>query len=601
MKLATFTANGRERFGIVLEHPATGEAWLFDPGVAQARLKLYASKQTSPLVNRQPHFLDAWPEDLTAFLELGHDGMEAARRLHDTLVRFLQLDQALLTDAGFPLASVRLRAPVPRPRLFFGLVQNSPTFVRNDPGRLTANVYPQGHQRPQGSLLGPDDPVYVTAEMHGFSWTPEPAVVIGRGGRNIAATEAHRHIAGYTLVMDLVHDRYLEQIREAAGGPLDWFEEATGSWLGKKSDAMGAMGPFLTTSDEVLNPYDLLLTTRQSGLVRDRAHTGAMLIGVERLVAWLSSFMTLHPGDVLHMGTMAYDGMLVTDAMTFGPDDTIEGELEQVGTLRLPVVMAAREDWRDADDPGRRIHPVPAVRDLIEAGRVACEAGEWAPGSARHFWTVFGNYRAAGEVEGLVARALPRVLNAPASALAPTGSRVRVPERARTLSLGVELAFVIGRLTYRVTAADAVACILGYTPLLALHDSSFADALSFPATPQEANLPTFYARWADGFNVVSPSPRALAPPALRGRAMRLSAPGLGSLRSSTDEYLLLAPEVLAFLSQEITLFPGDVVTLGRTEERLILPAEHPLAGGFTARAVVEGVGEVEAHVGREAT
>ena len=113
------------------------------------------------------------------------------------------------------------------------------------------------------------------------------------------------HIAGFTLVMDLVHDQYTEP--DATRGErqeMDWFEDATGSWLGKKSDTMGSMGPFLTTRDEVGNPYDRLFYTRQSGWLRDRAHTGSMMIGFERVVSWLSSFVTLYPGDVIHMGTL---------------------------------------------------------------------------------------------------------------------------------------------------------------------------------------------------------------------------------------------------------------------------------------------------------
>ena len=239
-------------------------------------------------------------------------------------------------------------------------MQNSPTFVRNNPNRFVVNMYPQGHQRPQGSLVGPGQPVYVTEAMKSFNWTPEPGIIIGHQGRNIPIEEAHHFIAGYTIVMDLVHDRYTNQLLEANGGKLDWFEDATGSWLGKKSDTMAGMGPYLTTPDEVGNPYDLLLYTRQSGWLRDRASTGAMLIGYERLISWLSSFVTLYPGDVIHMGTMAVDGMPITADMPFMAGDYIEGELEKVGVLRLPVVLADQEDWRPVVPAHKRVNPVPA-------------------------------------------------------------------------------------------------------------------------------------------------------------------------------------------------------------------------------------------------
>jgi 2-keto-4-pentenoate hydratase/2-oxohepta-3-ene-1,7-dioic acid hydratase in catechol pathway len=602
MKLATFIAQNQERFGLILTHPVTGETWVFDPQMSEERLYYYASQPTSPFLNSRPHFLEnkPWPKQLAEFLALGDEGMHAARRLQDYLRRFLeQSDQALLAGAGFPLDQVTLRAPIPRPRLLFGLVQNSPTFARNNPNRLVVNMYPQGHQRPQGSVIGPGEPVYVTKEMKSFNWTPEPGIIIGRQGRNIPITEADHYIAGYTLVMDLVHDRYTDQLKEAAGDELDWFEDATGSWLGKKSNTLCGMGPFLVTPDEVGNPYDLLLYTRQSGWQRDRASTGAMVIGYERLLNWLSSFMTLYPGDVLHMGTMAVDGMPMTADMSFAAGDYIEGEMEKVGVLRLPVVLANQDDWRSPEELSRSIHPIPAVRDLINTNRTAVTPADWSLEKVRHFWTVFANYYTAPEVEDLAVRKLPRVLNNPASSLAESKSEVSIPERASALTAGVELAFVISQVAYRVTEANAADYILGYTPMIVLRDSSFAEPIRFPATRQEANLPVVYARWADGFNVISHDLVALDPDNIRGRAMQLSVPTVGEIVGNTDEYVLLAPQVLAFLTQEITLFPGDVVTLGRIHELLALPTSDSLES-FIAVVEIEGLSDVSGTFSRNA-
>ena len=121
MKLVTFVENDHERFGMVLAHPAFAEEWVFDPNLVQERLALYASRGTSPLNANPPRFFEQeLPDDLVDFLALGEDAFEALRRMHDFLQRFLeQADQYILLGAGFPLAEVKLRAPIPRPRLFF--------------------------------------------------------------------------------------------------------------------------------------------------------------------------------------------------------------------------------------------------------------------------------------------------------------------------------------------------------------------------------------------------------------------------------------------------------------------------------------------------
>jgi hypothetical protein len=115
MRLATFVAGGRERFGLVLAHPATGEDWVFDPVATESRLYVYAARPTAPFFSTRPIFAPegGWPARLVDFLALGDDGLSRLRRLEDTLRRFLeQTDQALLVEAGFPVSAVKLRAPI---------------------------------------------------------------------------------------------------------------------------------------------------------------------------------------------------------------------------------------------------------------------------------------------------------------------------------------------------------------------------------------------------------------------------------------------------------------------------------------------------------
>lgn len=597
MKLATFIVSGSERFGLVVSHPHTGEGWVFEPGPTQARLAEYAKRGTSPYVATRPVFWEGdAPGTMLAFLESGPDGMAQMRRFQDFLTGFLdKADTFILLGAGHRLADVRLRAPIPRPRLLFGLVQNSPTAWRHVPERRHLNVFPQGHQRPQGCVIDPGEPIILpySARISG-GWNPELAAVIGVGGRDIPVSRAMAHVAGLTIVSDVTVD-YFRQDMFAQPEPYDWFEDAMTSWGDKKSDRRFPIGPYLVTMEEVGNPYDLMVYTRQSGYLRDRTHTGAMHIGIERTVSWLSSFRELHPGDIIHMGTMGYDGSPFSEQPFAG--DVIESEIEKLGVLRNPVVHLPKPEPGpvrvSADDL-----PV-AARELAGTpGEAIASPEAWSVDQTRHFWTVFANYAAAEAQEGLTRRPYPRFLGAPATALAASGHAVRIPGRAKTLSFSCELACVIGRIISRATPEQTQEAILGFAPMAVVRDSSFKDAVIEPASLQERHLPSVYARWADGFNIVGRLV-PLADEAWRNRRCLIEVDGLGRVETSTADYLLAASEVLAYITRYITLFPGDVLTLGPLGRELAVPADARPAPGTAGSAEIDGLGRVEFTIGQD--
>ncbi|MEO1664883.1 MAG: fumarylacetoacetate hydrolase family protein [Chloroflexota bacterium] len=591
MKLATFIESNRERFGLVLPHPTTGELWIFDPNRVQQRIELYASRGTSPLHTSRPKFFDSpVPDSLTDFLASGQRGLDDMHRLADFLLRFLeQSDEYILRGAGFAPGDIQLRAPIPRPRLFFGLVQNSPTAFRNNANRTTLNLFPQGHQRPQGSVLGPGDPIVLPdAENTIGGWNPELGVIIGQGGRNIPVEEAMLHVAGLTIVSDVTYDYYRRDYF-AQEPPYDWFEDAMSSWGDKKSDARTPMGPYLVTPDEVGNPYDLLIYTWQSGLLRDRSHTGAMLLGIERTIHGLSQFVTLFPGDVIHMGTMGYDGSPHLSEFIPEQTDYIESEIEKLGVLRNPMVIDHPEhDWRDYREPGKSIHPAPAVRNLIESKQISVLLDNWTIDRVRHVWLVFGNYENANEQEAIKHRPYPRFLCAP-NTVVSTNTSLKLPQGASSVSIGCELAFVVGQLATAVSEANAPEYILGYAPMLAVYDGSLEDSIVEPASMQEMYLPRVYGRWHDGFNIIGDIEPVPYP---NNAVCRLSLDGGGSAEGSTGEYIQTAPQVLAYISKHITLFPGDVITLGRLSHCLEMNRVLKSSGTVEIR----GIGSLSFHI-----
>lgn len=577
MRLASFLAGGRERWGFVVDDPTTGSPWVLEPGRTEAFLTAYASIPSSGFVATRPRFLgndrlgDGWPATLVEFLALEDAGMAALSQLVSYVDRFVtRSDAMLLPRAGFPVADVELLAPVPRPRLYWGLVTNAPSFVRNNPNTRIVNLFPLGHQRPQGTVVGPGAPVIARRGL--MAYNVELAVVIGKAGRYIPLDRAMDHVAGYTVVDDVSGTHYYDIVPGNAGrgyslpdGYGDWLYQATASWGGKKADTMAPMGPYLVTKDEIANPYDLLMYTRQSGRLRDRAHSGAALLGIERVIAWYSSFASLYPGDVIHFATMGVDGLPVH---LDDRDVVLEAEIEDVGTLANPVVVA------DGPVPMTE-HPSYAVRTAATSASIP----DWSVAAVRHFYTSFGNHTAA-EAEGLPRLAVPRFLNGPASSLGVAGP-VEIPPRATDLVVSIELAVVV-----RALGADLV---LGYLPLISLCDRSFADAVVEPARAGERGIPAMYGRWADGFNVVGD---LLPVDDWRGRDMSLRI-GDRVARASTSDYLAGPDELIRTISAVITLFPGDVITLGATAARLDLTRDEYEAG-VVIRGGIDGLGEVTA-------
>lgn len=593
MKLATFVYDGKQSFGLIIDHPHTHEPCICVPLIAQDRLLDYASRGTSSYVATKPRFWDAPPTTMMEFLRSGSDGLSRMRRFEDFMRRFLEdADSFMLRDAMHRVADVTLYAPVPTPQLIFGLVQNSPTVWRHVPSRRHLNVFPQGHQRPLGTVLGPSDPVVLPyARKIEGGWNPELGVIIGMGGRDVSVEQAMAHVAGFTVVSDVTVD-YFRQDYHQQPEPRDWFEDAMTSWGDKKSDARFPMGPYLVTPDEVGNPYDLLIYTRQSGQLRDRSHTGAMHIGIERTISWLSSFRELQAGDVIHMGTMGYDGSPFPEQPLDG--DVIESEIERVGILRNPVSYDNVPDKAATKQGAKRVHPAPNIRALISTpSEHIAHPEDWSVGQARHLWMLFGNYRGAALQEALPERPYPRFLCAPPSALAANGHTVVIPQRAQDLNLNVELGCVIGGIVQQASITKAENSILGFVTLAVVNDTSFVEEIVEPASEQERHLPKVYARWADGFNIAS-KPQPLTD--WRNRLCKLALPGIGEVESNTRDYLFDATEVIAYISRYITLMPGDVIALGSLGLQLRLPRERLVTSAVAGYAEITGLPRVDFHL-----
>jgi 2-keto-4-pentenoate hydratase/2-oxohepta-3-ene-1,7-dioic acid hydratase in catechol pathway len=217
-------------------------------------------------------------------------------------------------EAEIPLEMVRLVAPV-RPGKIICVGRNYAEHAREQ--NVEVPDIPLLFLKPPSSVIGPGETVVLPPQSRQVEHEGELAVVIGQAGRWIPAEEALKHVLGFTVAND-VTARDLQR--------------RDGQWTrGKGFDTFLPLGPWIETD---LDPSDVLVQTRVNGEMRQMASTREMMFPVEQLIAFISSVMTLEPGDLILTGTPAGIGSLL-------PGDVVEVTVEGIGSLSNPVAASA--------------------------------------------------------------------------------------------------------------------------------------------------------------------------------------------------------------------------------------------------------------------
>lgn len=178
------------------------------------------------------------------------------------------------------------------------------------------------------AICGPHDPIEIPRGASKVDWEVELGVVIGRAGRYLTEAEAMRHVAGYCVVNDLSERSYQME----RGGQWD---------KGKGCDTFGPIGPWLVTPDEVQNPEDLELRLEVDGVSRQRGNTRTMIFKVPFLIAYISQFMSLQPGDVIATGTPPGVGMgMRPEPVYLRAGQVVRTSIGGLGEQRQSVVSA---------------------------------------------------------------------------------------------------------------------------------------------------------------------------------------------------------------------------------------------------------------------
>jgi 2-keto-4-pentenoate hydratase/2-oxohepta-3-ene-1,7-dioic acid hydratase in catechol pathway len=163
-------------------------------------------------------------------------------------------------------------------------------------------------------------PLLIPRESSQFDYEGELALVVGSPGRRIAEHDAWNHIAGVSCFND--------------GSVRDWQSHTHQFTPGKNFPLTGAFGPALVTPDELPADRVLQVETRVNGRTLQQASTDQMIFPVPRLVAYVSTFMTLQPGDVIVTGTPGGVGAKRKPPLWLVDGDEVEVEISHVGVLR---------------------------------------------------------------------------------------------------------------------------------------------------------------------------------------------------------------------------------------------------------------------------
>ena len=230
-------------------------------------------------------------------------------------------------DAGVPLDSVRLHAPIPRPlKNVFCLGLNYVAHAKESAAARNKETeipdIPVIFSKTPTTVNGPLDDVPVDRTVTSqVDWEVELGVIVGTTGKNIRGADALAHVFGYTVINDIS----ARDVQIAHGG--QWFK-------GKSLDGSCPMGPVVVTADEFGDPQAKRVQCRVNGVSKQDATTADMIFPIDQIIESLSRGLTLEPGDIIATGTPEGVGMGRTPPEFLKDGDIVETEVEGIGILK---------------------------------------------------------------------------------------------------------------------------------------------------------------------------------------------------------------------------------------------------------------------------
>lgn len=323
-KLATFETGGQPRVGLVLGNR------IYDAAAASIDL---AARMKLPAVTI--------PSEMRALIEQYE---KAAPRLYQIANAYKDGAPANASFA-FDVAKVKIDAPIRYPYNLLAIAANYKAHAAGmgqrqaGGGGFNAAVLDQIQpdrdapiffaKSPRSCIIGTGEPYYIANGRERTDWEGELAIVMGKPAYMVPRERAHDYVFGYTIMYD-VSDRGGGTPRRVVSmfPGTNWFE-------GKSTDRAAPMGPFIVPKEFLPDAAALHLVTRINGVVKQDAHTSEMIWDEAHQINYLTSILSLYPGDVISTGTPSGTGMERNEFLK--PGDEVSIEIEKIGTLRTPI------------------------------------------------------------------------------------------------------------------------------------------------------------------------------------------------------------------------------------------------------------------------
>jgi 2-keto-4-pentenoate hydratase/2-oxohepta-3-ene-1,7-dioic acid hydratase in catechol pathway len=316
-KLATFEAQRTTRVGMLLnEH-------MLDLSGANTYVAKQAGLPAVKLPTEMRQLIEQYPT--------------ASKRMYQ-IANYLKDKNVDGQPFAFALDKVSIKAPIKYPWNLLNMAANYWTHakemgVNKDVNQDRDDPYIFA-KSPRSCIVDPGTPFYIPPGRDRIDWEGELAVIVGKPAFRVPKEKAIDHVFGYSIMYD-VSDRGRRNRKDPMFQGPDWFS-------GKSLDGAAPFGPFLVPKEFMTNPHDIHIMTRVNGVVKQDGNTSDMIYDVEHQVAYLSSIMTLYPGDVISSGTMGGVGVARKPPEFLKPGDVVEITIDGIGTLKTPIAAMSQ-------------------------------------------------------------------------------------------------------------------------------------------------------------------------------------------------------------------------------------------------------------------